>query len=101
MAKTDLDESLVVNEVIIPTKYHELLPPPTNSKLYRAVNHLVFRLLTLLLIITDCILTIIDILIDLTLNRKPIHLQNVFDSIALLFVIIFVVEVLIRIYATG
>lgn len=100
MAKTDLDESLVINEVIIPSKLQELstlTPTNTNSRLYRAVNHLFFRLITLFLILADCILTVIDI----SLHRKTEHLQNVFDSIAMLFVIVFVAEILLRIYATG
>lgn len=99
MAKTDLDESLVINEVILPSKFQELsnlTPTNTNSKLYRAVNHLLFRLITLLLILADCLLTVID----LSIQKKTDHLQNVFDSIALLLVIIFVAEITLRIYAT-
>ncbi|RWS30731.1 phosphatidylinositol triP phosphatase-like protein, partial [Leptotrombidium deliense] len=67
---------------------------PFREKVRRKVEHIIFRLFTVVLIITDCILLIVDIAIV----DKP-NEQEIFDILALSFVSFFVLEVCVRIYA--
>ncbi|XP_053214113.1 phosphatidylinositol 3,4,5-trisphosphate 3-phosphatase TPTE2-like isoform X2 [Panonychus citri] len=102
MGKGDMDESLVSNEAIPTTKYEELsnlvqTRSSVRDKLYRLVQNIFFRLATLILIIIDCILTVVD----LSLGNKEESLQSSIDTVVLIFAIIFCIEVCLRIYAIG
>ena len=99
------DESLVGNEIIQPNKYQEMTElvhvdindPSCADAVYNLVHNIFFRILTLVLIITDCALIVADVAI----YSKAAHEQTIYDSLAVLFAILFCVEVSMRIYAVG
>uniref|UniRef100_T1KQP5 Phosphatidylinositol-3,4,5-trisphosphate 3-phosphatase n=2 Tax=Tetranychus urticae TaxID=32264 RepID=T1KQP5_TETUR len=102
MGKSDMDESLVSNEAVPTTKYEELSDlvqtrSSVRDKIYRFVQNIFFRIATLILIIIDCALTVID----LSLGDKSPQDQDIIDIVVLIFAIIFFVEVCLRIYAIG
>ncbi len=68
-------------------------------KLRRTVQHLFFRLLTLILIIADVCVIIID-LISASKSRNP-HFSNTLVWLSLIFSLYFVAEVSMRIVALG
>ena len=66
------------------------------ERLRTFIEHLHFRLFSLILIITDCTLLIIDIASNPTENE-----QKVFDALAMTFVTYFIIELAARIYSQG
>lgn len=95
--KLDPDDDVVASPVDV---WNGLGTIPTNSfrwKLRRIIEHLLFRLFGLCLILADCIILIID----LSIGEKPSAQQEAFDVVALIFVMYFVAEVSLRIYAKG
>lgn len=61
------------------------------------LEHIIFRLFSLFVIIVDCTLLIID----LASSNMSLHEKQVYDYMALIFVSYFCVELIARIYAQG
>lgn len=98
-----MEESLVTNESSVTSKYEHLVQSgklsrsPMQDSIYRFVHNIFFRFLTLILILTDSILVIVDVLKE---HKSP-QSQHLYDAFALAFVCIFCFEIGLRIYATG
>ncbi len=68
----------------------------SQEKLRNFIEHLFFRFFSLIIILIDCTVLVIDI----STEKEP-HEQSVFDFFAIVFVLYFCIELSVRIYAQG